>query len=274
MRSNETFRRHARVLLAGLVLGASLLNAAEDITTPAATAASTTTSTNGAQTPSDEIAQLRALLAAQQKQLESLQHAVERQQKLLDKEAASASIQQTLRPNLGSVASTTPTLPLPAAAMPAVPAYPAPRPQAASTASSRNPCEAPPDGNAVPPYLRLGNTCIVPIGFMDASRPSGATRTRDRAWVPTSAAFPITTRSTATSRNSVSLRRTRVSVFRVDGDWKGAHFIGYNEFDFNGTSGSNGSPFRTARLCPAFACSGSTSAKARSSSSPARAGVC
>jgi len=28
--------------------------------------------------------------------------------------------------------------------------------------------------------------------------------------------------------------------FRFDGDWKGTHFIGYNEFDFNGTSGSNG----------------------------------
>jgi hypothetical protein len=27
--------------------------------------------------------------------------------------------------------------------------------------------------------------------------------------------------------------------FRVDGDWKGAHFIGYNEMDFLGTSGSN-----------------------------------
>jgi len=27
--------------------------------------------------------------------------------------------------------------------------------------------------------------------------------------------------------------------FRVDGDWKGAHFIGYNEFDFVGTSGGN-----------------------------------
>jgi hypothetical protein len=26
--------------------------------------------------------------------------------------------------------------------------------------------------------------------------------------------------------------------FRFDGDWKGAHFIGYNEFDFLGTSGS------------------------------------
>jgi hypothetical protein len=26
---------------------------------------------------------------------------------------------------------------------------------------------------------------------------------------------------------------------RVDGDWKGAHFIAYNEFDFLGTSGGN-----------------------------------
>jgi hypothetical protein len=27
--------------------------------------------------------------------------------------------------------------------------------------------------------------------------------------------------------------------FRIDGNWKGAHFIGYNELDFNGTSGSS-----------------------------------
>ena len=27
--------------------------------------------------------------------------------------------------------------------------------------------------------------------------------------------------------------------FRIDGDWKGTHFIGYNEFDFLGSSGSN-----------------------------------
>ena len=27
--------------------------------------------------------------------------------------------------------------------------------------------------------------------------------------------------------------------FRIDGDWKGLRFIGYNEFDFLGTSGSN-----------------------------------
>ena len=36
-----------------------------------------------------------------------------------------------------------------------------------------------------------------------------------------------------------STQNSRIG-FRIDGDWKGTHFIGYNEFDFNGTSGSNG----------------------------------
>jgi len=34
-----------------------------------------------------------------------------------------------------------------------------------------------------------------------------------------------------------SIQNSRIG-FRIDGDWKGVHFIGYNEFDFNGTSGS------------------------------------
>ncbi len=38
--------------------------------------------------------------------------------------------------------------------------------------------------------------------------------------------------------------------FRIDGDWKGTHFIGYNEFDFNGTSGSTASLFPTAPFVP------------------------
>jgi hypothetical protein len=34
-----------------------------------------------------------------------------------------------------------------------------------------------------------------------------------------------------------SVQNSRIG-FRLDGDWKGAHFIAYNEIDFNGTSGS------------------------------------
>jgi hypothetical protein len=244
MRSKETFRRHARVLLAGLVLGASLLNAAEDITTPA----STTTSTNGAQSPSDEIAQLRALLAAQQKQLESLQHAVEQQQKLLEKTADSTNALQTLRPNLGSVASITPVLPVPAAAMPALPAYPSPRPQAAPTAGG-NPCEAAPDAAQVPPYIRIGNTCMIPIGFMDLTsvwrdKNAGSSMGSNFGSIPYN-----NTVNGNLSEFRFSPQNSRIG-FRFDGDWKGTHFIGYNEFDFNGTSGSNGIAVNNGAFVP------------------------
>ena len=39
------------------------------------------------------------------------------------------------------------------------------------------------------------------------------------------------------SESHFSMQNSRLG-FRIDGDWKGAHFIGYNEFDFNGTSGA------------------------------------
>ena len=38
--------------------------------------------------------------------------------------------------------------------------------------------------------------------------------------------------------------------FRIDGDWKGAHFIGYNEFDFNGTSGSTSLAVSNGAIVP------------------------
>jgi hypothetical protein len=39
------------------------------------------------------------------------------------------------------------------------------------------------------------------------------------------------------SETRFSPQNSRIG-FRIDGDWKGTHFIGYNEFDFLGTSGS------------------------------------
>jgi hypothetical protein len=248
MRLNDTFRRHARVLLASLVAGASLLSAAEDVTTPAAAAASTTTSTTETPSSIDEIAQLRALLAAQQKQLEALQHAVQEQQKLLEKTADSTNALQTLRPNLGSVASITPVLPVPAAAMPAIPAYPAPSPQAAPMAAGGNPCEAP-EATEVPPYLRIGNTCLIPIGFMDLTsvwrdKNAGSSMGSNFGSIPYN-----NTVNGNLSEFRFSPQNSRIG-FRFDGDWKGTHFIGYNEFDFNGTSGSNGIAVNNGAFVP------------------------
>jgi hypothetical protein len=70
------------------------------------------------------------------------------------------------------------------------------------------------------------------------SRPCGATRTRDRAWVPNFGSFPYNNTANGNLPEfRFSPQNSRIG-FRIDGDWKGAHFIGYNEFDFNGTSGS------------------------------------
>jgi len=201
-------------LLATALLGANLLSAADD----------------------NEIEQLKAALAAQQKQIQALQQAMEQEQKMLER---------ALQPHpnsLGTVASLAPMAPVPAPApaplaIPA-PTLPSPKPQVASTAAAGNPCEAPPDTNAVPPYLRLGSVCIIPVGFMDLTA----------VWRDKNAASGIGTNFGSIPYNNTipgKLSEFRFSPqnsrlgFRADGDWKGTHFIAYNEFDFLGTSGTN-----------------------------------
>jgi hypothetical protein len=195
----------------------------------------------GAQTQSEEITRLKEQLAAQQKQLETLQRMMQQQQQLLERAVNAPANpapagQATPRPSLGSVASLTPVVSAPSPA--AIPAIPEPAPQKTATSSS-NPCEANYDTtNAVPPYLRLGSTCIIPVGFMDFAG----------IWRNVNAASGIGTNFASIPFNNVaaghnsefrfSPQNSRLGV-RVDGDWKGAHFIGYNEFDFLGTSGGN-----------------------------------
>ena len=125
----------------------------------------------------------------------------------------------------------------PAPAPFALPTMATPAPQA-PVASGGNPCETGPDANAVPPYLRLGSVCITPVGFMDLTA----------VWRDKNAASGIGSNFGSVPYNNTvngnlsefrfSPQNSRIG-FRIDGDWKGAHFIGYNEFDFLGTSGSN-----------------------------------
>jgi hypothetical protein len=190
--------RRVRFLVAGAIVSAGLLTAAAEPQS------------------NQETAQLRALIGSQQKQLESLQRAVEQLQTLLEKKTDTSAAQPAPRPNLSTAAAATP-----------------------AHVATGNPCEAAPDGNAVPPYLRLGSVCIVPVGFMDLTS----------VWRDKNAASSMGSNFGSIPFNNVvngnlsefrfSPQNSRLGV-RVDGDWKGVHFIGYNEFDFNGTSGSNG----------------------------------
>jgi hypothetical protein len=239
----------AAFLLLVSVAGASLLGAADDTTTraPATTNASIASQ-------NDEIARMKATLAEQQKQLQALQQAMTTQQELLEKALASKSVTDSGTFNaIGQVVSTTPAIPVAplqiTRATPAIPAAlsvanPMPRggvmplPQgAASSASTGNPCEAP-GGGAVPAFLRLGDVCIVPIGFMDLTmvardKNAGSGMGSNYGSVP----FNNVVNGNL-SEYRFTPQNSRIG-FRIDGDWKGTHFIGYNEFDFNGTSGSS-----------------------------------
>ncbi len=213
--------RRAPRLATALLAAVCFARAADD----AANAASPATAS--AQSPSDEIARLKAQLSAQQKQLDTLERMIAQQQQLLEKAVPG-------RPVLGSVASLAPVVPAPS---PAPLAIPGPTPQKTATAAG-NPCEAAEDTNAVPAYLRLGSTCVIPVGFMDLTG----------VWRNVNAGSGIGTNFASVPFNNVaaghnsefrfSPQNSRLGL-RVDGDWKGAHFIGYNEFDFLGTSGGN-----------------------------------
>ena len=223
-----------------MLVGSSLFGAADDSATTTASSNSTSTAAIAAQSPDAEIAQLKAALAEQQKQLQSLQQVLQNQQQLIDKVSGTASA-AAQRNNLGNIASLTPVLPAPVPAPVAMPVSianpnPAPRPQGA-TGGGSNPCEAGPDGNAVPAYLRLGSVCIVPIGFMDLTpvwrdKNAGSSMGSNFGSVPYN-----NTANGNLSEFRFSIQNSRLGL-RVDGDWMGTHFIGYNEFDFNGTSGS------------------------------------
>ena len=120
----------------------------------------------------NDVAALKAQLAEQQKQIDALKSAIEEQKKLIDKACAARrrkAGQDTFalprNKALGEVASTTPIIPsiAPAVATPVV--------SAGTTGWECPPTPAKllPTPTSVPPYLRLGNVCITPIGFMDAT---------------------------------------------------------------------------------------------------------
>jgi len=102
---------------------------------------------------------------------------------------------------------------------------PPPDPQAAAPASA-------------PLQIQLGDITIMPVGFMDATA----------VWRDKNAASSIGSNFGNIPYNNVAaghLTEYRFSPqnsrlgFRIDGNWKGARFLAYNEFDFLGTSGSN-----------------------------------
>ena len=207
--------------------------------------------TSEAPASGSEIDQLRKMILEQQRQIDELKRTMA-DQKSNDSTVAAkpdTSVPLPASRGIGQIASTTPILPpLPAATTLAIPL---PLPQAAApnaAGSAQNPCEADPD-KSIPTFLRLGNVCIVPIGFMDFTP----------FWRDKNAASSMGSNFGSVPYNNVpagnlsefhfSMQNSRLG-FRIDGNWKGTHFIGYNEFDFNGTSGSTSLAVSNGAIVP------------------------
>ena len=169
-----------------------------------------------------ELAKLKAQLEEQQKQIEQLSAMLTAQKRMMDQLSTPAAAPSTrMLPNLGEVASTTPMVP-------AAPAAPTPRvfdPQAPAAEASS------------PLQLKIGDTTIMPVGFMDLTA-SFKDKNAGGSLGTNFGSIPYNNAATAKlSEFRFSPQNSRIG-FRVDGNWKGAHFIGYNEFDFLGTSGA------------------------------------
>ena len=205
-------------------------------------AASPASPAPAATTPAD-IAKLKAQLDQQQKQIEQLIAALAAQRTMLEQAGmatpAADQVPQHITPADRLIASTTPM------ALP--PATPAPSP-AAWASPPQAPAAAPAEASS-PLQLKIGNVTIMPVGFMDFT-----TFWRDKdAASSMGSNFGSVPYNNAVQGNlsefHFSNQNSRLG-FRVDGNWKGAHFIGYNEFDFNGTSGSTSLAVSNGAIVP------------------------
>ena len=174
-----------------------------------------------------DVRQLQELLLKQQQQIETLRKTLEEQQRMLEAltakpaPAAAPVAQRATAPDR-LVASGAPML-VPPSASAAPPSrletpLPAPAPQ--------------PAAGGAPLQIQLGNITIMPVGFMDATlvwrnEDAGSSLGSNFGSVPFSNSVP----GGKLSEFRFTPQNSRIG-FRIDGNWKGWHFLGYNEFDF------------------------------------------
>ncbi|MBV8731571.1 MAG: hypothetical protein JO336_17330 [Acidobacteriia bacterium] len=201
---------------------------------------------SGTSGQSADLTRLKAQLEQQQKQIDALTQALAEQKKLLDKAieaksegssepSAATPASDRKAPNLGDVASTTPIIPRGVA--PALTPITIPIAAAAQV--------VPPAGTAgetipdSPLQVRIGNTAITPVGFMDAtdtfrSTNSGASLATNFGNYPYNNNLP----SGRLTNNLISLRNSRIGA-RFDSLYKGYHVLAYWESDFVGQNAAN-----------------------------------
>ena len=193
-----------------------------------------------AQSDASDLGKLKAQLAEQQRQIEALKKSLTETEKTIenlskaqvDTQAALDAATTAIK-NDRAAASTAPAGPtkLGGDLASTAPILSPPPP-----AAPREPFQTP--APAAPLQLQLGDITIMPVGFMDLT---AVWRDKNAASGIGSNFASIPYANTAAGHLTeyrFSPQNSRIG-FRIDGDWKGAHFIGYNEFDFLGTSGNN-----------------------------------
>jgi hypothetical protein len=105
------------------------------------------------------------------------------------------------------------------------PSRPADKPQADAATSS-------------PLQFKIGDATITPVGFMDLTA-EWKDKNAGGSIGTSFGSIPYNNAATAKlSEFRFSPQNSRIG-FRVDGTWNGISYLGYNEFDFLGTSGTN-----------------------------------
>jgi len=181
----------------------------------------------------EDAAQLKQKLAAQQKQIDTLKQAIEEQQKMLDTLASQASQQAAAQPSAqpaapatpakpyqrvgGEVASTTGNLPSTAA--------PSPKPEPYQT----------PDATAKPLSFDIGVAKFTPLGFLDLTNVFRSTDVGGGIGTGFSGIPFNNTTAGHLSESRMSLQNSRIGL-RIDSNVLGMNVIGYLETDFLGNA--------------------------------------
>jgi hypothetical protein len=182
---------------------------------------------------SSDLEKLKAQLAQQQMQLEQLKSALESQKKLIDALSKGATVVNAAAPakpaSLGDVASLTPMVPAaPSPDLNTLPAIPVSAAQGADV-------DAP-----SPLSLKIGNSYITPVGFMDFTA-VGRTTIGGNGIGSNFGNIPFNNNATGNgglSELRLSAQNSRIGA-RFDSVYKGTKILGYWESDFLGNNAAS-----------------------------------
>jgi hypothetical protein len=183
------------------------------------------------QDANDDVAQLKAQVAQQQKQIEELTRKLDA---LINSQGATPARAAT--DGTGRSSTDAATRPLVASTTPIFPTAPIPEPSMATPAPL--PPQDRPSNDSSPLQLKVGDAYITPIGFLDftsvyRSHDGGSGIGTNFGSIPYGNVF-----QNNLSEERLSMQNSRIG-FRVDAMVHDAHVLGYMEADFLGNNPTN-----------------------------------